>query len=254
MGANIIRWFGKAAGVMLVAGCGAGTSGAAHADDKILSLLAECAPNVHWSTMSAIVKVESSGNAFALADAGPLNVPYAQRKNMVRSYFPASLGEAAQLARDLIADGHTVSLGLAQVNDRNLDRYGLTIEQALDPCTNLATGAKILSSFYRKASKQYGEGQQALQAAISAYNSGSFERGVSNGYVGQVYAAAGIVPALTTAPARTAAATPLKVGYSRGGTRSGPYMGGGAMSRAEMLRAGAESPLSEDPASSNNEN
>ncbi|MFX1767985.1 lytic transglycosylase domain-containing protein [Paraburkholderia sp. A1RI-2L] len=216
----------------------------------MLSLLAQCAPNVHWSTMSAIVKVESSGKAYALADAGPLDVPYSVRKNMVHSYFPASLDEAAQLARNLIADGHTVSLGLAQVNDRNLDRYGLTIEQVLDPCTNLATGAKILTGFYQKAARQYGEGQHALEAAISAYNSGSFERGVSNGYVGQVYAAAGLVPALTTAPPRVDGAVPVKVRYGR--AVSGGSAANGGLSRAAMLRMGAESPLSDSPDTSAN--
>lgn len=227
---------------LALVGCAASSVGA-HADDRMLSLLAQCAPDVHWSTMSAIVKVESSGKAYALADAGPLDVPYSQRKNMVRSYFPGSLDQAAQLARNLIADGHTVSLGLAQVNDRNLARYGLTIEQVLDPCTNLATGAKILTSFYKKASKQFGEGQHALNAAISAYNSGSFERGVSNGYVGQVYAAAGIVPALTTAPPRPDGAAPMKVSYGR--MRAGGSRPSGELSRAEMLRMGAESPLSD---------
>jgi type IV secretion system protein VirB1 len=223
-------------------------SSSAHADDKMLALMAECAPTVHWSTMSAIVKVESAGKAFALADAGPLNVPYSQRKNMVHSYFPSSLDEASQLARALIADGHTVSLGLSQVNDRNLDHYGLTIEQVLDPCTNLATGAKILTDFYRRASKQYGEGKEALQAAISAYNSGSFERGISNGYVGQVYAAAGIVPALTTDSPRNDAARPMRINYvhSASPNARSPIAG----SRAAMLRAGAESPLSDDSAKS----
>ncbi|MDR5791706.1 lytic transglycosylase domain-containing protein [Caballeronia sp. LP003] len=219
-------------------------STSARADDKMLSLLAECAPNVHWSTMSAIVKVESSGKAYALADAGPLNVPYEQRKNMVRSYFPSSLDDAAQLARDLISNGHTVSLGLAQVNDRNLSHYGLTIEQALDPCTNLATGAKILSRFYQKASKQFGEGQQALEAAISAYNSGSFERGISNGYVGQVYRAAGYVPALTTAPAVSDPAKPIKVAF-KSPRRNGANLSGSTLSREAMLRAGAESALTD---------
>ncbi|WP_434716402.1 lytic transglycosylase domain-containing protein [Paraburkholderia sp. A3RO-2L] len=228
------------------------SSVSAQADDKMLSLLAQCAPNVHWSTMSAIVKVESSGKAYALADAGPLDVPYSERKNMVHSYFPGSLDEAAQLARNLIANGHTVSLGLAQVNDRNLDRYGLTVEQVLDPCTNLATGAKILTSFYRKAAKQYGAGQHALEAAISAYNSGSFERGVSNGYVGQVYAAAGMVPALTTASPRFDGAAPVRARYSRAASASSGA--GGGLSRAAMLRMGAESPLSDSPDTSTNNN
>lgn len=214
-----------------------------HADGKMADLLNRCAPDVHWSTMSAIVEVESSGKAFAIADAGPLNVPYSQRKNMVRSFSPATLEDAAHIARELIANGHTVSLGLAQVNDRNLPRYGLSIEQVLDPCTNLSTGAKILSAFYVQAAAQYGKGPRALEAAISAYNSGSFVRGVTNGYVDKVYAAAGVVPAFT---AGGAGHHPRPVHIGTGMDKGGN--GQAVMSRSVMLDMGADSPLSDSSA------
>lgn len=247
-------WIKRGLAVVGVAAFGWAVSDAAHADEMMRSLLAQCAPDVHWSTMSAIVNVESAGRAFALADAGPLSVPYSKRKNMVRSYFPSTLPEAAQLARDLIANGHTVSLGLAQVNDRNLDRYGLTIEQVLDPCTNLATGAKILTAFYNKAAEQFGEGARALQAAISAYNSGSFERGVTNGYVRQVYAAAGVVPALSIDRPGTLSTRPIRPSSIRGARMLNTGAGGPQFSREAMLRAGADSPLSDAQSNTNNDN
>lgn len=65
------------------------------------------------------------------------------------------------------------------------------MEQALDPCTNLKLGAAILSENYRLAANKFGAGQRALQAAISAYNTGNHIGGFQNGYVQKVLAAAG---------------------------------------------------------------
>lgn len=216
------------------------------ADEQMLSLIQRCAPNVGWSTMSAIVKVESGGNMFAMADAGPKNLPWSVRKNMVRSFYLSTKEETASLARSLIAQGHTVSLGLGQINDRNLPRLGLSIEDVLEPCTNIATSAKILTEFYNKAVKQYGPGEKALHAAISGYNSGSFIRGFENGYVGQVIAAAGVVPALKTGPQSRrsrpspANAAPIVAVWTES-SQNVPRK----LSRQGMLKAARESPLAE---------
>jgi len=60
----------------------------------------------------------------------------------------------------------------------------------LDPCTNLATGAGMLRTLYLKAraTARYADPQHALGAAISAYNTGSFRDGFTNGYVHKVLA------------------------------------------------------------------
>ncbi|HAL37218.1 MAG TPA: hypothetical protein DCP03_03520 [Polaromonas sp.] len=94
---------------------------------------------------------------------------------------------AVAKALELIASGHTVSLGLAQVNDRNLPKLGLSVRDVFEPCTNLAAGGKILTDFYQKAMQKFGPGARALRAAISAYNSGDWMRGENEGYVGLVY-------------------------------------------------------------------
>jgi type IV secretion system protein VirB1 len=44
----------------------------------------------------------------------------------------------------------------------------------------------VLTRNYVRASKQYGNQQAALQAALSAYNTGDFQKGITNGYVGFV--------------------------------------------------------------------
>lgn len=156
-------------------------------DPELSALIARCAPTVHPETMAAVVSAESRGHQFAIADAGPVKLPWAQRKALVRSIYPGSLQEAVSTAQALIANGHTVSLGVAQVNDRNLARMGVSIRDMFDPCMNIAVGGKILTNFYEKAVTKFGNGPAALQAALSAYNSGDWSRGAKDGYVALVY-------------------------------------------------------------------
>jgi type IV secretion system protein VirB1 len=156
-------------------------------DPAFLALIVRCAPTVHPETMAAVISAESRGHQFAIADAGPVNLPWSRRKALVRSFYPKTLDAAVSLANGLIAKGHTVSLGPAQVNDRNLPKYGLSVKAVFDTCTNVAVGGDILTRFYADAVKKYGAGQRALRASLSAYNSGSWVRGEDDGYVHLVY-------------------------------------------------------------------
>ncbi|CAJ0807565.1 hypothetical protein R77560_04593 [Ralstonia thomasii] len=184
----------------------------AHGED-LQSLMSKCVPDVHPTTMAAIIRVESAGNMFALSDDGPGNLPWSERKNMLRSFKPATLDEAAATTRELLRQGHWVGLGLTQLASRHLSKRGLSVEQALDPCTNLREGGRVLKDFYLDALKTHKEPQAALQAAISAYNTGNFRAGVENGYVAKVVNASRYsVPALTTGRAISAVAS--------GGSRS----------------------------------
>lgn len=138
--------------------------------------IAQCAPQVAAVTMTAIVRVESGGNPLAININGP--------KSLARQ--PQSREEAISWASWLVKHGHSVDMGLTQVNSGNLKRLGVTVEQMFDPCANLSAGARILTEFYGNAAHQYGEGQPALQAAISAYNTGNHQKGINNGYVAKV--------------------------------------------------------------------
>lgn len=138
--------------------------------------LAACAPFVSPVTLGSIIRVESAGRPLAInINKGP-RVPPAR-----------SPTEAAQVARAWIARGHSVDLGLMQVNNRNLARLGFTVEQMFDPCLNVRAGATILAENYSAAVKRRGHGQKALLDALSAYNTGSFSRGYSNGYISRYY-------------------------------------------------------------------
>ena len=116
------------------------------------------------------------------------------------------------------------SLGLAQVNDRNLHKLGLSVREVFEPCTNLAAGGKILTDFYQKAMQKFGPGSRALRASISAYNSGDWMRGENEGYVGLVYKQVGrplamrsvsVVPAIKAAGIHVVARPNETIGSQR---------------------------------------
>jgi type IV secretion system protein VirB1 len=142
-----------------------------------LDMIQQYAPDVAPQTIVAIIQVESGGNQYGIGINGP-----------VRTHTrPKSAKEAAAEARRWISRGYSVDVGLMQINSRNLQRLGITIEQAFDPAINIQVGAKILVGNYRQAIKFYGPGQNALKAALSAYNTGNYVNGFKNGYVAKYY-------------------------------------------------------------------
>ncbi len=147
-----------------------------------IDMLQQYAHSVAPETIAAIVQVESGGNKYALGVNGPV-------KGRIR---PTSVKEAAAEARYWISKGYSVDLGLMQINSRNLRGLAITIEEAFDPVVNIQAGAKILLRGYRGATQRYGPGQNALKAALSAYNTGNYEKGFKNGYVAKYFPASGI--------------------------------------------------------------
>jgi type IV secretion system protein VirB1 len=147
-----------------------------------IDMMQQYAPNVAPQTIAAIIQVESSGNQYAIGINGPV-------KRRIR---PRSVQEAATEARYWISKGYSVDLGLMQINSRNLQGLGITIEQAFDPAINIQAGAKILIRNYREAVKRCGPGQDALRAALSAYNTGNYVQGFKNGYVAKYFSGSGI--------------------------------------------------------------
>lgn len=120
--------------------------------------------------MQHIVKVESSGNPYAIGVVGGR----LQRQ-------PRNLTEAVSTARMLEKKGYNFSLGIAQVNRYNLKKYGLhSYEQAFQICPNLKAGTLILKECYDRA-KDWGK-------SFSCYYSGNFVTGYKHGYVQKVFA------------------------------------------------------------------
>jgi type IV secretion system protein VirB1 len=98
---------------------------------------------------------------------------------------PVTVEEAVVTAQWLLANGYNIDLGLGQVNSSNLNRVGLSVTEAFDPCKNLKAAGTIFNNRFQAAMQQYPEGQ-ALQVALSAYNTGNYVQGFRNGYVNKV--------------------------------------------------------------------
>lgn len=144
----------------------------------LIALAQACAPFVPPPTMLEVVRVESGGQPLALNVNG---LPPGQQPH------PRSLPEAVQAAAYHIAQGRDVDVGLVQINSRNLPALGYSLVQAFDPCSNLRGGAVILTANYLGAVRKYGPGLLSLQVALSLYNTGDYERGFANGYVGRYF-------------------------------------------------------------------
>jgi type IV secretion system protein VirB1 len=139
-----------------------------------IALATLCAPLVHPDTARAIVSTESAFNPLAIGIvAGSL-----QRQ-------PGSLDEALATAEALQAQRRSFSVGLAQINVHNLDRFGLSIADGFDGCRNLAAMQRILSECYQRTGSN-DDAQLALRRALSCYYSGNFTTGFQHGYVGRV--------------------------------------------------------------------
>ena len=171
-----------------------------------LALAAQCAPAIAPQTLLSVVHVESRFNPLAIGVNGAPRI----------SVAPVSVDEAVARAATLIAAGRSVDLGLAQINSKNLSWLGLSLREVFEPCTNLRAAARILQDGYvRSDALRVGE-QAALKTALSYYNTGHPVRGISNGYVGKVTAAAErIVPAIGGAspstPLQSATEGPLEI-------------------------------------------
>lgn len=147
---------------------------------ELAAIVLACAPSVAPETTFAIIQHESGGNPFAIG---------INRGDRLERQ-PRSIEEAVSWARWLQERGMNFDAGLMQINSENWAWLGLSPETVFDPCTNIAAGAKVLMGNYERAVRTHGHGQEALRAALSAYNTGSMTRGITNGYVARVERAA----------------------------------------------------------------
>ncbi|HVZ42791.1 MAG TPA: lytic transglycosylase domain-containing protein [Ramlibacter sp.] len=143
-------------------------------------MLEQCAPQVAAATMRAVAQVESGFDPLAMHVNGHWRLGRRAR----------DAGEAKAWLRWLMARGHSVDVGLMQINTANFAALGLTPDNAFDPCRNLAAGAALLQAAYRRTRATESDAQIALRRAVSAYNTGREDDGFRNGYVARVVNAA----------------------------------------------------------------
>jgi type IV secretion system protein VirB1 len=146
-----------------------------------LALSLQCAPSVDPHMIVAIGQHESGLDPLTIHDNTTGLVLHGEG--------------AAGAAPQLIAAGHSVDLGLMQVNSMNLGLLGLSVSDAFTACRSVEAAAKLLALFSR-------------------YNTGSPQRGIANGYAAKVLArmdgARGVAPANAADPAATASQLTLR--------------------------------------------
>jgi type IV secretion system protein VirB1 len=172
-------------------------------------LFSTCAPNVGPHTLAAVASYESNTDPWTIGD----NTAH-------RGYHFTSRDEAERAARALVAAGHNIDLGLMQINSVHLGENGLSLENVFEPCTNVETGAGVLSAAYRRAAAEFGPGQTALRHALSAYNTGSLFAGTA--YANGVAARARALHLLTSSAAEGAFAAGGTVAVQPGPERPEP--------------------------------
>jgi type IV secretion system protein VirB1 len=145
---------------------------------KFTSLARQCGPTVATLTLAAIAKTESRFQTLSVSD-----------NTTGRAHVYGDEDAAAAAAHRLIAAGHSVDLGIMQINSANLRRLGMSIRDALEPCQAIAGAASVLSKNYQ-AVRRAGSEQIALRDALSMYNTGNRRYGYRNGYVRRVELAA----------------------------------------------------------------
>jgi type IV secretion system protein VirB1 len=96
--------------------------------------------------MVAIVAVESSGQPWAIHD----NATGA-------TYALADEAAAIAKARELLALGRDIDIGLYQINSGHLNRGGITLANIFNPEVNANLGRTIFMEFYAAAKSLYGD-------------------------------------------------------------------------------------------------
>lgn len=122
---------------------------------QVLLLAIKCAPAMDPQMMIAIGQSESGLDPLTIHD------------NTTHQIFHGN--KVANLAPQLIAAGHSLDLGLMQINSNNLAMLGLPLQNVFDECHSIRAAAQLLTLFSR-------------------YNTGSPTAGIANGYATRVMA------------------------------------------------------------------
>jgi type IV secretion system protein VirB1 len=143
-----------------------------------LALSLQCAPSVDPNMIVAIGQRESGLDPLTIHD------------NATGVVLHGS--EVASAAAQLITAGHSIDLGLMQINSNNLELLGLSVDDAFTACRSVGAAAKLLALF-------------------SQYNTGSPQRGIANGYATKVMAQMDGVRGVPPGNSRSIASAPQPV-------------------------------------------
>lgn len=140
-------------------------------------LASSCAPGVAVSTLRAVASVESHFDPLAIRD----NTTH-------ESWAPSSISAAGALAKNRLNQGHSIDIGLMQINSVNLASLGMGVEDAFNACHSLDAAHRILLAAFAAGSSE-SERQAAILITLSRYNTGKTLAGIANGYASEVMSA-----------------------------------------------------------------
>ena len=102
-----------------------------------LALAERCAPGADLKPLAAIVRQASAYEPLAIRfDDGP---------GGSMKLLGSSKPEAIQLASELVLAGHRVRVGFAGLDTRDLDRLGVSLADAFEPCRHVAAAARLMA-------------------------------------------------------------------------------------------------------------
>lgn len=145
--------------------------------DDIAVLIEKCAPDVSPVTMRYLLRVESNFEPYSL------NI---NTKPSSKSLLFKDAISAIAMANKLFSQGANIDMGLGQINSGTMQRLSLSVAELYDPCLNISASATVLKACYLHARKAFPAEQDALKHALSCYNTGDFQRGITNGYVNKL--------------------------------------------------------------------
>ena len=130
--------------------------------ETVYALAERCSPGAAPRVVAAIAAIESGYHPYAVHD-----------NSTGQAHFFPSLTSAAAFVRMRLAQGADISgVGLLQINSSNFPGLGISVEAALDSCTNVHYGMILLHDYYLQAKARYGPTTEALRWALMAYNGG----------------------------------------------------------------------------------
>lgn len=157
---------------------------------SLAALYLLCAPDVSPITLDALIKTESGGNPYQVANISD---------GISRSFADSQM--AVNYLNRLSKEGKRFSAGLMQIYSGNFSALGLTNKTVFDPCQNIKGGAQLLKENYRR--QKGNDTQVNLLKSLSMYYSGNDKTGFkkekqfrNTSYVERVSKHAYVVPAL----------------------------------------------------------
>jgi type IV secretion system protein VirB1 len=133
----------------------------------LVALLASCSIDVSTHILQPLVQLESGYNPYAIGVVG----------SSVRQ--PRSLHDFIQTISDLNNKNKNYSIGLAQINIKNLQRFKIPVLDAVEPCNNIKLSSVILKECYKK----YNDIGKMLSCYYSGNGDAGFRRDFNNSYV-----------------------------------------------------------------------